>query len=73
MARGGDVGPAFAAGIFAGFVVGTIVFGIGLTQLVKSDTKDEQFKKDCESMAHGTIDKSASTICVKNGKILFHQ
>jgi hypothetical protein len=35
--------------------------------------KTDQFSKDCKAMAHGAVDKSADSICAKNGKILFHQ
>ena len=34
---------------------------------------DYQFEKDCKTMAHGSVDKSAKTVCVKDGKILFHE
>lgn len=62
----------FPAGMFLGLVVGvaisSLMWAIGL-----STETDQQFEKDCKSMAHGTIDKSAYNICVKDGKILFHK
>ncbi len=31
---------------------------------------DEQFKKDCSAMAHGTV---SDKLCVNGSKILFHE
>lgn len=73
MAGRGDEGSAFAAGTLLGFALSALIFGVLITQVVQGDSYDEQFKKDCTKMAHGTVDKSAANICVKNGKILFHQ
>lgn len=58
---------------FAGMLIGVMISAI-LWGLVAIPYKEAgQFKKDCVSMAHGTVDKSADNICVKDGKILFHQ
>lgn len=54
------------------FVLGAVVGSLLCFGLTKHDIQ-YQFKKDCVSMAHGTVDKSAKNICVKDGKILFHQ
>jgi len=56
-------------GMMLGIMISALLWGfVALPYKV-----DNQFKKDCQSMAHGTVDKSASNICVKDGKILFHK
>lgn len=56
-------------GTMIDFMIGTLIWGL----LVVDLKTDAQFKKDCVAMAHGTVDKSAGNICVRNGKILFHK
>lgn len=58
---------------FAGLMIGIMISAIIWGQVALPYKIDEQFKKDCVAMAHGTIDKSAGNICVRNGKILFHE
>lgn len=65
----GNEGPAFAAGLIVGVIVMEMVSFMAVMPLAHH----EQFKKDCVKMAHGHVDKSSKTICVKNGKILFHE
>ena len=56
-------------GMLIGIMISTLIWAfVGLPYKV-----DQQFERDCKSMAHGQVDKSAGNICVKNGKILFHE
>ena len=64
-----DVPVAILFGLCMG-----VVSSMALAVLVLNPmSRNEQFKKDCVAMAHGHVDKSAKTICVKDGKILFHE
>jgi len=65
----GNEGPVFAGG----FLVGAMIMLACAFLLIIPAAHDDQFNKDCVRMAHGTVDKSAHGICVKNGKILFHK
>lgn len=58
---------------FVGVIIGAMLSAIIWEFVAIPYKTDSQFKKDCVAMAHGTIDKNASNICVRNGKILFHK
>lgn len=60
-------------GLLVGFVVSFMISSFLWGFAIMPGKTDDQFKKDCVAMAHGTVDKSANNICVKNGKILFHK
>jgi hypothetical protein len=60
-------------GMILGILISAILWGLVAIPLKVDAKTDNQFKKDCQSMAHGSVDKSASNICVKDGKILFHK
>ena len=61
------------AGMFVGFMVSFMASALIWGFAIMPTKVDAQFKKDCVAMAHGTVDKSANNICVKNGQILFHK
>lgn len=56
-------------GLMTGFLISTLIWGLAIVPV----STNEQFRQDCVKMAHGKVDKSAENICVKDGKILFHQ
>jgi hypothetical protein len=56
-------------GAAIGMLIITVIYGFVLIPI----TLDNQFHYDCVHMAHGSVDKSASNICEKNGKILFRE
>ena len=58
---------------FAGMIIGVMISALIWGFVALPYKTDAQFEKDCKSMAHGTVDKSAHNLCVKNGKILFHK
>ena len=56
---------------FAGLMIGLMISALIWGQVILPDQMNKQFKKDCVSMAHGTIQPNTSNVCVKNGRILF--
>lgn len=58
---------------FVGMIIGCMVSALIWGFVALPFKTDGQFEKDCKSMAHGTVDKDAHNLCVKNGQILFHK
>lgn len=58
---------------FVGMLIGVMISALLWGFVALPYKVDNQFEKDCKSMAHGTVDKDAHNLCVKNGQILFHK
>ena len=61
----------FPAGMLVGFVVGFLVMAMLTLFGIQPMDRAEQFKQDCQSMAHGTVLKGSPHVCRKGNTILF--